>query len=93
MGSAALSLPVLQLSEVETQASLDTQEVQLREQMKALAQVEQQLKDFAEAYKLIKTERNHTHSHIQKLQQVWYSMYAWCHCSKECMSAFSLHVR
>lgn len=55
---------------METEATLYTQEAQLREQTKALAQLEQQLKDFAEAYKLIKTERNHTHSQIHKLQQV-----------------------
>ena len=43
---------------------------QLREEKKALAHLQQELADFAEAYKLIKNERNHTHSQIQQLQQV-----------------------
>ena len=43
----------------------------MREQSKTLAHLQQQLKDFGEAYKLIKTERNHTHAQINKLQQVY----------------------
>ena len=76
MRQAKLPLPLFypfflpQLSEVGTQDSLCTKQAELREQTKTLAHLEQQLKDFAEAYKLIKTERNHTHSLIHKLQQV-----------------------
>ena len=42
----------------------------MREQSKTLAHLQQQLRDYGDAYKLIKTERNHTHSQINKLQQV-----------------------
>jgi hypothetical protein len=58
------------LSELGTQATLHMQEAQMREQSKTLAHLQQQLRDYGDAYKLIKTERNHTHSQINKLQQL-----------------------
>jgi chromosome segregation ATPase len=58
------------LSEHGTKSTLSTKEAQLQEQRKTLAHVQRKLADFAEAYKLIKTERNHTHTQIQKLQQL-----------------------
>ena len=53
-----------------TQANLCRQRAQLNEQQKTLSQLEQRHRDFAEAYKLIKTSRNHTHAQILTLQQV-----------------------
>ncbi|CAI8004032.1 Coiled-coil domain-containing protein 146 [Geodia barretti] len=58
------------VSEQSARAVLSTKEGQLREQKKTVAQLQQQLADFAAAYKLIKTERNHAHSQIHKLQQL-----------------------
>ena len=67
----ALAIPPLeQVSELSTRTALSTKESQLREQKKTVTGLQQQLADFAAAYKLIKTERNHTHSQINKLQQV-----------------------
>lgn len=44
---------------------LRTQEGEEREQRKRLRELEGQLKDFAEAYDVVKAERNRTHAQIQ----------------------------
>lgn len=44
---------------------LHTQEGEEREQRKRLRELEGQLKDFAEAYEVVKAERNRIHAQIQ----------------------------
>ena len=76
-----------QVSELGTRASLSTKEAQLREEGKTLSHLRRQLTDFSQAYKLIKTERNHTHSQIQQLQQVLPLTVGCCQCVCGCVSS------